>query len=213
MEQLTPNQQKFYNALTSYVREHYRWPSNSRLMELLGVRSKNSIFQYYSYLIDKGYIKKDSQDNYTFTEPVELWKTDAQSDSTIPVLGEISAGSLNEAVEADLGEISIRDFFPNTEEVFALRVRGMSMKGLGLSTGDKVILSKTDLKNGDVGAVLYNGKTSLKRAYKEEGQVRLEPANPNYDDIIIEPGEFEEVTVLGKYLGYVNSDGLVKSPF
>jgi repressor LexA len=58
--------------------------------------------------------------------------------------------------------------------------------------------------------VLYDGETSLKRIYTDEKGLRLEPANPEYEDILIEPDVFEEVRVLGRYVGHVNKNGIFK---
>jgi SOS-response transcriptional repressor LexA len=213
MKQLTPKQQEFYETLITYIRKHFRWPTYRELADLLSFSSENSVTQYYNTLVKKQHLKKDRQGNYTFTNPTDVWSVNSQASKSIPILGEITAGAMQEAIEADLGEVTISDFFPKAENVFALRIRGLSMKELDLSTGDIVILSKTELKDGDVGAVLYNGETTLKRAHIEKNGLRLEPANPDYDDIVIEPGEFEEVTVIGKYLGHVNDKGLMKSPY
>ncbi len=76
-----------------------------------------------------------------------------------------------------------------------------------------MLLSKTELRNGDVGAILYDGETTLKRIQKEQNRLRLEPANPDFDEIIIEPDESEEVQILGKYVGHLNERGLFKSPY
>jgi SOS-response transcriptional repressor LexA len=89
----------------------------------------------------------------------------------------------------------------------------MSMKELNITDGDFVLLSNTELRNGDVGAVLYNGETTLKKIQKEKNRLRLKPANPDFDDIIIEPDESEEVRILGKYIGHLNEQGLFKSPY
>src|SRR5690625_7421556 len=88
--------------------------------------------------------------------------------------------------------------------MFALRVSGMSMKDVGIFDGDFVLLMDSDVSNGDIGAVLYNGETSLKKIYYDKDGLRLEPANPDYEDIIVEPDIFEEVRIIGKYIGHVN---------
>lgn len=215
MADLTNKQQQFYDTLIAYVRKYFRWPTYKELADRLGFSSENSVTQYYNALVSKQFLKKDSQGNYTFTNPTDVWMAGDEDRSTrsIPILGEITAGTMEEAIEADLGEITIGDFFPNASNVFGLRVKGDSMKDLGISTGDKVILSKTELRDGDVGAVLYDGNTTLKRAHMQSNGVRLEPANAAHDDIFIEPGEFEEVRVLGKYLGHISEDGLVKASY
>jgi SOS-response transcriptional repressor LexA len=59
--------------------------------------------------------------------------------------------------------------------------------------------------------VLYNGETSLKKVFFDRNGLRLEPANDEYRDIRIEPDIFEEVRVLGKYVGHVNRNGMYKA--
>ena len=128
----------------------------------------------------------------------------------IPIRGLVSAGQLQEAIEANLGTITLETLFPNLDRIFAIRVAGQSMKGADIHDGDYVLLIDDDIPNGGIGAVLYNGETSLKRIYTDENGLRLEPANPEYDDIYIEPDVFEEVHVLGRYVGHVNKNGIYK---
>ena len=64
--------------------------------------------------------------------------------------------------------------------------------------------------NGGIGAILYDGETSLKRVFYDEYGLRLEPANPDYEDIHIRPDVFEEVRVLGRYVGHVNHTGIFR---
>lgn len=129
----------------------------------------------------------------------------------IPIRGLIAAGSLQEAVEANLGSITMDTLFPDLDDLFALRVTGFSMKDVGIYDGDFVLLMDTDVKNGDIGAVLYDGETSLKKIYWDDNGLRLEPANPEYDDIFIEPDVFEEVRIIGKYIGHVNRQGFQRA--
>jgi SOS-response transcriptional repressor LexA len=101
--------------------------------------------------------------------------------------------------------------FPNLKDLFALRVSGFSMKDVGIYDGDFVLLMDTDVRNGDIGAVLYDGETSLKKIHWDDNGLRLEPANPEYDDIVIEPDVFEEVRIIGKYIGHVNRQGFQRA--
>lgn len=213
MEKLTPKQQEFYDSLLNFFRRHLRLPSHREAAELNGLKSANSSVQYHRALVKKGYLKKDGPENYIFQSPVDPWPGGNQEGNSIPVLGEITAGSMREAIESDLGKITFNHLFSNMDQVFALRVRGMSMKELDITDGDFVLLSKSELRNGEVGAVLYNGETTLKKIQKGHNHIRLKPANPEYDDIIIEPGEDEEVRILGKYVGHINDQGIFKSPY
>ncbi len=213
MESLTKKQQQFYDSLVSFFRKHLRLPSHREAAEINGFKSANSSVQYHQALAEKGYLRKDSAEHYTFRSPLDVWPGNENTGSSIPILGEIAAGSMQEAIESDLGELTFNHLFPQTDNIFALRVKGMSMKELNITDGDFVLLSNTELRNGDVGAVLYNGETTLKKIQKEKDRLRLKPANPDFDDIIIEPDESEEVRILGKYVGHLNEQGLFKSPY
>jgi SOS regulatory protein LexA len=213
MDPLTPKQQKFYDSLVSFFQKHLRLPSHREAARLNGFKSANSSLQYHQVLVEKGYLEKDGTENYLFRSSIDAWPGGNKSGTSIPVLGEITAGAMQEAVEADLGELTFDQLFPKTDSIFALRVKGMSMKELNITDGDFVLLSKTELRNGDVGAVLYEDETTLKRIFKEGKRIRLEPANPEFDDIVIEPRESEEVRILGKYVGHMNEQGIFKSPF
>ncbi len=210
---LTAKQQQFYENLLKFFRNHLRMPTHREAADFSNLKSANSSVQYHRALADEGLLNKDQNRNYLFSSASDVWPGSNNTGSTIPILGEITAGRMQEAVEANLGELSFDYLFPNAENVFALRVKGMSMKELDITNGDFVLLSKTELCNREVGAVLYDGETTLKKIHKEQNRLRLKPANTDFDDIVIEPGENEQVRILGKYIGHVNKQGLFKSPF
>ena len=87
------------------------------------------------------------------------------------------------------------------------------MIGVDIQDGDYVLLIDDDIPNGGIGAVLYDGETSLKRIYQEPDGLRLVAANDAYKDIRISPDIFEEVKILGRYVGHVNKNGIYKRSF
>jgi SOS regulatory protein LexA len=208
--QLTRKQKDFFDFIIDYKKEHDVWPTYREIADAFNYKSPNSVTQNIQALLKKGYLVKTDDDEYDIHPDYEgnlgLKKT-----SGIPVRGLIAAGYLQEAVEADLGSITLETLFPNMEDLFALRVSGMSMKDAGIYDGDFVLLMDNDVNDGDIGAVLYNGETSLKRIYYDKNGLRLEPANEEYDDIVIEPDVFEEVRIIGKYIGHVNRSGIHKA--
>ena len=121
MKQLTAKQQDFYDSLVSFFQKHLRLPSHREAAELNGFKSANSSVQYHRALVKKGYLKKDGPDNYTFSSPSDVWPGDSQDNTTIPILGEITAGAMQEAIESDLGELTFQHLFPNAENIYALR--------------------------------------------------------------------------------------------
>jgi len=207
--QLTQKQQDFFNFIVSYKKEHGIWPTYREIAEEFGYKSPNSVTQNIQALLNKNYLIRTENEEYDI-HPDHRNELDDHggSEPGIPVRGVIAAGYLQEAVEANLGQITLQSIFPNLENMFALRVSGMSMKDAGIYDGDFVLLMDSDIKDGDIGAVLYNGETSLKRIYHGSDGLRLEPANKEYNDITIEPDIFEEVRVIGKYIGHVNRSGV-----
>lgn len=203
-KKLTAKQHAFYKYLTEYVVEHGVWPTYREIVERFGYRSPNSVTQNLQALEKKGYLKRDN-DGYQFAD-----KRPLHEERGIPIRGIITAGQLQEAVEANLGTITLENLFPNLDRIYAIRVSGQSMKGADIMDGDYVLLIDDDIPNGGIGAVLYNGETSLKRIYHDRNGLRLEPANEEYDAIRISPDVFEEVRILGRYVGHVNRNGIYK---
>jgi SOS regulatory protein LexA len=205
--QLTRKQKEFFDYIVEYKKEHDVWPTYREIADAFDYKSPNSVTQNIQALLKKEYLIKTEDEEYDihpeFEENLGIRKT-----SGIQVRGLIAAGYLQEAVEADLGRITLETIFPNIDDMFALRVSGMSMKEAGIYDGDFVLLMDSDVRDGDIGAVLYNGETSLKKIYHDKNGLRLEPANEEYDNIIIEPDVFEEVRIIGKYIGHVNRTGI-----
>ena len=213
-QQLTRKQQQFFDFIIDYKKENGIWPTYREIAEEFGYKSPNSVTQNIQALLNKNYLIRKEDEYDVHPDHRYLLDDDAEEgskDAAIPVRGVIAAGYLQEAVEANLGQITLESIFPNINDMFALRVAGMSMKDAGIFEGDFVLLMDTDIDDGDIGAVLYNGETSLKRVYHGSNGLRLEPANEEYTDITIEPDIFEEVRVIGKYIGHVNRSGVHKA--
>ena len=208
--QLTRKQKDFLDYIIEYKKEHDVWPTYREIADAFNYKSPNSVTQNIQALLKKGYLIKTDDDEYDIHPNYEQ-NLGLKKETGIPVRGLIAAGYLQEAVEADLGRITLETLFPNMDDMFALRVSGMSMKDAGIYDGDFVLLMDSDIKDGDIGAVLYDGETSLKRIYHDKNGLRLEPANKEYDDIVIEPDIFEEVRIIGKYIGHMNRTGIHKA--
>lgn len=211
--QLTRKQQAFFDYVIEYRNENQVWPTYSEIADAFDYKSPNSVTQNIKALLKKGYLVKTQDDEYDLNP--ELKKKGLLNEPAaaggIPIRGIIAAGYLQEAVETDLGQITLQSLFPYLDRTFALRVSGMSMKDVGIKDGDFVLLMDAELNNGDIGAILYDGETSLKRIYFDKDGLRLEPANDEYEGITIQPDIFEEVRIIGKYIGHVNKTGIHKA--
>jgi repressor LexA len=118
---------------------------------------------------------------------------------SVPVLGRIVAGEPVPVPSSDFSyydqETGIdiaRSLLPGrerTEDLFALEVQGDSMIDAMVNDGDIVVMRPiTQAENGEMVAVWLadRDETTLKYFYKEDGRVRLQPANPLMKPIIID---------------------------
>lgn len=208
---LTRKQREFFNFIVDYKKEYEVWPTYREIAGHFDYRSPNSVTQNIQALLKKGYLIKKNDEEYDLPSEKKRTFLNEDEQNGIPVRGLIAAGVLQEAVEANLGSITMETLFPDLDKLFALRVTGFSMKDVGIYDGDFVLLMDTDVKNGDIGAVLYDGETTLKKIFWDENGLRLEAANEQYDDIFIEPDVFEEVRIIGKYIGHVNRQGFQRA--
>ena len=207
---LTRKQREFFDYIVEYKKEYDIWPTYREIADHFGFRSPNSVTQNIQALLKKGYLVKTNDEEYDL--PPDKQDVLGEPEGTsIPIRGLIAAGYLQEAVEADLGHITMNTLFPNLDKLFALRVSGFSMKDANIYDGDFVLLMDTELNSGDIGAVLYNGETTLKKIFWDENGLRLEAANEEYDDIYVSPDVFEEVRIIGKYIGHVNRQGFQRA--
>ncbi len=208
---LTRKQQEFFTYIVDYKKEYDVWPTYREIAEHFGYKSPNSVTQNIQALLKKGYLVKKNDEEYDLPAEKQNVLGSISQEEGIPIRGLIAAGFLQDAVEADLGSITMNTLFPNLDKLFALRVSGFSMKDAEIYDGDFVLLMDTELNNGEIGAVLYNGETTLKHVYWDENGLRLEAANEDYDDIFIAPDVFEEVRIIGKYIGHVNRQGFQRA--
>lgn len=120
----------------------------------------------------------------------------------IPLLGKITAGKPIERIEHD-ERVKVPANMVR-KDTYALKVSGHSMIDDNIQDGDIVIIEKRhSAENGQsVVALINNEKVTLKKFYIEADGIRLQPANPDMDPILLKN---EEVEVLGVVTGVIRS--------
>lgn len=118
----------------------------------------------------------------------------------IPILGHIQCGKPVMSVE------NYEGYFPADPEIinsdFCLYADGDSMIDVGINEGDLVFFKQTpQVENGTIAAVFVNDTTTLKRFFKNEHEIILQPENKEYSPIIIREDDGKEVRVLGEMVG------------
>lgn len=117
----------------------------------------------------------------------------------IPLHGRIAAGVPIEALEGQ-SSLSVPAALLGSGEHYALEVSGDSMIDAGILDGDYALIQRTETaRNGEiVVALVHEEEATLKYVFKEDGNVRLDPANPAYEPQLYGPGE---VRIQGKMAG------------
>jgi repressor LexA len=125
-------------------------------------------------------------------------RTGRKGSERVPLMGRIAAGRPVEAIES-AESISLGEIIGN-REVFALEVRGDSMRDEHIVSGDYVLVERTQTaREGEiVVALIDNSEATLKRFYREGNVIRLQPSNAEMAPIYAPAAS---VNIQGKVLG------------
>ena len=116
----------------------------------------------------------------------------------VPVLGRVPAGALEEAVEDPDGYLPVDARGAAAGDLFALRVRGESMTGVGILPGDLVVVRRQpSAGSGDIVVALVENEATVKTFRSRGRQVELRSENPEFQPIVLDA---EAVTILGKVI-------------
>ena len=153
-------------------------PSIREIAEKVNLKSTSSVHHHLNNLIEKGLLSKKANQPRTLTSNKII-----TSFKTVPIVGEIAAGSPLLAEENKIGEISVPQEKFN-QNLFALKVNGDSMLDAGIHDGDIVVIDKgVEPKNGDIGAFMINDtEATVKYLDTISGKRFLIPANKNYNN-------------------------------
>jgi repressor LexA len=206
VERLTPRQLQLLKAIHLFQKNRCYSPTIGELSSRLGT-SRSTVFEHLEELRKKGLLsdclRKARSLNLTcraqelldhFAAPKT--KRGPLSQSQIPLVGRVAAGLPIEAVE-NVDSLSFDSCFGTSDDIFALQVVGDSMINDGINDGDYVICRKTAMaRDGQlVVAIVDNENATVKRFYKEENRVRLQPANDNYQPIYSDNCRIEAVVI------------------
>lgn len=195
MEKLTPKEQRFYDYITDTIRTQGFPPSVRDIQQALSIKSTSTVHAYIQRLEEKGAIVKSDRKSRSLrvNDP-----TPAQKDvAHIPLVGTVAAGlpilaeqNIEAYIDIPLTKRSLR-----SSDLFALRVKGESMIGVGIMDGDIIVVRKENVaENGEIVVALVGDEATVKTFYKEDGHFRLQPENPTMDPIIV----YDELFILGK---------------
>lgn len=186
---LTKKQTDVYNFLVKKLNSGLP-PTVREICEATGIKSTSTVHAILNALEEGDYISRDAR--YSRAIRIER-EGDA---SMVPLVGKVTAGQPILAVE------QIEDYIPyptkDAEGLFALKVKGLSMRDAGILDGDIVIADKNaPCKNGDIIIGMDGDSATVKRLIiKPDKTVVFMPENPDFSPIYPEKPQ-----VLGKVVG------------
>lgn len=198
---LTAAQQELYDWLVDYIHTNQHPPSIRQMMKAMDLRSPAPVQSRLKHLQRKGYI------DWTEGKARTIRILNDPMTQGVPIQGEIAAGDLIEPLTDEQDRLDLGGMLLQPD-CYALRVNGDSMIEEMIAPGDYVIMRKVlapDLvKNGTIVAAWVDGLgATLKRFYRQKDQVKLEPANPNYEPIEVAANSVEvQGSLVGVWRNY-----------
>jgi repressor LexA len=193
---LTKRQREILVYLYDFIGQHGYAPSLEEIGRRFGLSSLATVHKHLTNLQEKGFIKRA----WNRSRSVEMIPTNTNGRSVeLPLLGYVAAGLPIEAI-ATSETIAVPEDLVGRRDTYVLRVKGNSMIDEQICDGDLVIVEdRKTAQNGEMVVALLSGSdVTLKKLYRENGRVRLQPANPTMQPIFADP---DQVQVQGVVVG------------
>ncbi len=193
MKDLKPKELRVLEFIKLRIEDQGYAPSVREICAALSVKSTSTIQMYVDRLISKGYLERENGKSRTL-KLSDLVEQDVHS-YKVPLLGQVAAGIPILTAENFEGYIAFSTERKYDEKnLFALRVKGESMREIGIMDGDVVVVEKCDYAdNGKIVVAMIDDEATVKRFFKENGGYRLQPENREMQPIIT-----KEVAILGQ---------------
>jgi repressor LexA len=193
---LTKRQQEIFDYVKRYAREHGYPPTVRDIGKAIGLTSSSTVHAHLANLEKLGLLRRDP----TKPRAIEVLADKAKAAAAapgLPLVGQVAAGQPVLAEENIEEYVAIPPIAGGEEGHFVLRVKGDSMKDVGIYEGDHVVVRQQETaRNGEIVVALVGDEATVKRFFRERDHVRLQPEND-----AVEPIRSREVQVLGRVVG------------
>ena len=199
---ITQKQSEILEYIKSQILNKGYPPSVRDICSAVNLKSTSSVHAHLESLEKNGYIRRDPTKPRTIEIIDDNFNLTRREMVNVPVLGQVAAGEPILAVDNISGYFPIPSEFMPNEETFILTVKGDSMINIGIYNGDQIVVEKCNTaENGEIIVALIDDSATVKRFYKENGHIRLQPENDFMDPIIV-----DDCMILGKVIGLMRWD-------
>lgn len=208
MDKLTTRQRQVLNFIRRSLQKNGIAPTRAEIADAMGFQSKNAAVDHLKALERKGFIRLHSdlsrgiqmlEGNEGPADEIDL------AVQTLPVIGQVAAGSPIEAIENVEQQVTVPDGLFRQTPTYLLRVRGDSMKDAGILDGDLIAVRKTSTaQSGQIVVARIQDEVTVKTLLIKRNRPVLMPANDAYRPIIMAP---EDLTIEGVFVGLIRDAG------
>jgi repressor LexA len=204
---LTARQQQILDLIKSAIASTGSPPTRAEIATELGFKSANAAEEHLQALARKGVIELVSGTSRGIRLAGEMLRSINESrfkqlplaipglaQLALPLIGRVAAGSPILAQEHVDKTYYVENSLFQRQPDYLLKVRGMSMRDAGIMDGDLLAVQATkEAKNGQIIVARIGDEVTVKRFKRNKHLIELHPENPDYQTIVVEPGESFEV--------------------
>ena len=202
---LTARQQQILELIQAAIARTGAPPTRAEIAAELGFKSANAAEEHLQALARKGAIELVSGTSRGIRLKNDQLRSINESRSgsfslaslaqlALPLIGRVAAGSPILAQEHIDRTYFVENSLFQCRPDYLLKVRGMSMRDAGIMDGDLLAVQATkDAKNGQIVVARLGDEVTVKRFKRNKHLIELHPENPDYQTIVVEPGEAFEI--------------------
>lgn len=201
MLKLTPRQSEILDFIKQCLEDNGFPPTRAEIAQQLGFKSPNAAEEHLKALARKGAIEMTPGASRGIRIPG--FEPNSQDEDGLPVIGRVAAGAPILAQQNVEESCRINPDFFHPKADYLLRVRGMSMKDIGILDGDLLAVHTTrEARNGQIVVARIDEEVTVKRFKREGNQVWLIAENPELAPIEINLEE-QELIIEGLSVGVI----------
>ena len=206
MKKITSQQQRVLDCIQIYLNKTGFPPTRADICKELGFKSPNSAETHLRALEKKGFISIESGTSRGISI-INNENRLTQADNEYPVIGLVAAGSPTLAQENIEQTINCPNKFFDSDFDYFLKVKGLSMKDVGIMEDDLIAVKKTnEVRNGDIVIARLEDEVTVKFFQRKSAKiVELEPANEDYENIVVDL-EYQDFHIEGKSVGLLRKN-------
>jgi repressor LexA len=200
---LTARQQQIFDLIRVTIERTGAPPTRAEIAHELGFRSANAAEEHLQALARKGAIelvsgtsrgirlRSEALRNINASRMQQLQlPSQSLAQLLLPLVGRVAAGSPILATEHVEQQYSVEPSLFTQKPDYLLKVRGQSMRDIGILDGDLLAVRQTaEVRNGQIVVARVHDDVTVKRYQRKLSHIELLPENPEFKPIIVQPGE------------------------